>query len=103
MGVGLAELPTRAPETYKFLQEELKRLEDTITQSKQVDSLTFNTLPFTAEQKQTILVNFAKKLTASLQKEHTVADAKQYIEEALAKGNDLMQKIIIEKLKACYK
>jgi hypothetical protein len=103
MGVGLAELPTRAPETYKFLQEELKRLEDNITQLKQAGSLTFNTLPFTAEQKQTILVNFAKKLTVSLQKEHTVADAKQYIEEALAKGNDLVQKIIIEKLKACYK
>jgi hypothetical protein len=30
MGVGLAELPTRAPETYKFLQQELKRLEDQI-------------------------------------------------------------------------
>jgi hypothetical protein len=103
MGVGLAELPTRAPETYKFLQEEIKRLEDTITQSKQVGSLTFNTLPFTAEQKQTILINFAKKLTASLQKEHTVADAKQYIEEALAKADEQGQKIIIEKLKACYK
>jgi hypothetical protein len=33
MGVGLAELPTRAPETYKFLQQELKRLEDQVTQS----------------------------------------------------------------------
>ncbi len=33
MGVGLAELPTRAPKTYKFLQEELKRLEDVVTQS----------------------------------------------------------------------
>jgi hypothetical protein len=32
MGVGLAELPTRAPETYKFLQQELKRLEDQVTQ-----------------------------------------------------------------------
>lgn len=32
MGVGLAELPTRAPETYKFLQQELKRLEDHVTQ-----------------------------------------------------------------------
>ena len=32
MGVGLAELPTRAPETYKFLQQELKRLEDQIIQ-----------------------------------------------------------------------
>ena len=31
MGVGLAELPTRAPETYKFLQQELKRLEDQVT------------------------------------------------------------------------
>jgi len=33
MGVGLAELPTRAPETYKFLQQELKRLEDQVTKS----------------------------------------------------------------------
>ena len=33
MGVGLAELPTRAPETYKFLQQELKRLEDQVTQT----------------------------------------------------------------------
>jgi hypothetical protein len=32
MGVGLAELPTRAPLTFKFLQQELKRLEDQIAQ-----------------------------------------------------------------------
>ena len=37
MGVGLAELPTRAPETYKFLQQELKRLEDQVTQSTSVE------------------------------------------------------------------
>jgi hypothetical protein len=33
MGVGLAELPTRAPLTFEFLQQELKRLEDQVTQS----------------------------------------------------------------------
>ena len=37
MGVGLAELPTRAPETYKFLQQELKRLEDQVSQSTIVE------------------------------------------------------------------
>jgi hypothetical protein len=103
MGVGLAELPTRAPETYKFLQEELKRLEDNITQSKQVGSLTFNTLPFTAEERPIILSNFAIKLTAALKKQHTSADALAYINEALAKANEQKRTEIIEKLKECYK
>jgi len=33
MGVGLAELPTRAPKTYKFLQQELERLEKHVSQN----------------------------------------------------------------------
>jgi hypothetical protein len=46
MGVGLAELPTRAPETYKFLQQELKRLEDHVTQS----STSVENQPITASE-----------------------------------------------------
>jgi hypothetical protein len=103
MGVGLAELPTRAPLTFEFLQQELKRLEDQITQpSVKVGKYTYDTLPFTVDQKTKILTNFAIKLTASLKKEHTTADAKQYIEEALAKADQQKQEEIIELLKECY-
>ena len=35
IGVGLAALPTRAPKTYAFLQEELNRLEKTVSQPTQ--------------------------------------------------------------------
>jgi len=36
IGVGLAELPTRAPETYKFLQQELKRLENYVSKQSSI-------------------------------------------------------------------
>jgi hypothetical protein len=44
MGVGLAELPTRAPQTYEFLQQELQRLENHVNGVRQP------TTPTTPEQ-----------------------------------------------------
>ena len=38
MGVGLAELPTRAPKTWEFLQSELKRLEDYVNSKQNLSS-----------------------------------------------------------------
>ena len=65
--------------------------------------LTFNLLPFTAEERPIILSNFAIKLTAVLKKQHTSADALAYINEALAIADEQGQEIIIEKLKECYR
>jgi hypothetical protein len=81
------------------LNQASARLEDNITQSKQVGSFTFNTLPFTAEQKQTILTNF----TAKYMKGKSEREAKKYIEEALEKRDAEGQKEIIELLKECYR
>ncbi len=64
MGVGLAELPTRAPETYKFLQQELKRLEDQVTQPSVSIEYNYNT---------------------SNVSEQTREDYKQYVLEQLGK------------------
>jgi predicted NAD-dependent protein-ADP-ribosyltransferase YbiA (DUF1768 family) len=86
----------------KLLMEVRDELKTTLP-STSIGKYTYATLPFTAEQKQTILTNFAIKLAATLNKEQTAADAKQYIEEALAKVDEQGQKEIIELLKECYK
>lgn len=61
--------------------------------------LTFNMLPFTSLEKQTILTNF----TAKYMKGGSIQQTQKYIEEALAKSNEQEQQKIIEKLKECYK
>ncbi len=61
--------------------------------------LTFNTLPFTALEKQTILTNF----TAKYMKGKSIQETQKYIEEALAKSDEQGQQKIIEKLKECYR
>ena len=100
MGVGLAELPTRAPLTFKFLQQELKRLEDQITSSSIiVGQYTYDTLPFTVDQKTNILTNFVDKYM----KGKSTEEAQKHIEQALAKADQQKQEEIIELLKECYK
>jgi hypothetical protein len=61
--------------------------------------LTFDTLPFNAEEKQTILTNF----TAKFFKGKSSSEAQKYIEEALEKASPEKQNEIIELLKECYK
>jgi len=64
MGVGLAELPTRAPETYKFLQQELKRLEDQVTQSSTRPAAIINSwsdMNFTKAQEKEVLKSLIER------------------------------------------
>ena len=46
MGVGLAELPTRAPKTYEFLQQELTRLENSIFSTTTSEEVTAEPVSF---------------------------------------------------------
>jgi predicted kinase len=46
MGVGLAELPTRAPKTYEFLQQELTRLENSISNVTTSEEVTAEPVAF---------------------------------------------------------
>jgi hypothetical protein len=65
----------------------------------QAITYTYFTLPFTKEQKETILANFTEKYFKG--KHPSVA--KRYIEEALEKASPEKQNEIIELLKECYK
>jgi hypothetical protein len=73
MGVGLAELPTRAPETYKFLQQELKRLENHVAQpataavEEQTNNLTTTSDPniFIFDDAKTKTADYYRQLTSS--------------------------------------
>lgn len=60
---------------------------------------TLLTLPFSKEEKETILTNFTEKYF----KGKNPSVARQYIEDALEKADEQGQKEIIEKLKECYK
>jgi hypothetical protein len=60
---------------------------------------TFYTLPFSKEEKESILANF----TAKYMKDKSVREAQIYIESALEKADEQGQNNIIEKLKECYK
>jgi hypothetical protein len=75
---------------------DLKKL---LTPENESVTYTYFTLPFTKEEKETILANFTEKYFKG--KHPSVA--KRYIEEALEKASPEEQKEIIEKLKACYR
>jgi hypothetical protein len=109
IGIGLANLPTRAPQTYAFLQQELNRLEQVVSSinktkraekatkpaSKQLNLFaeTFDDIKdFTPERKEEILTNFADK------HKMTIAQAKEYINNGLAVNREE----VINKLKDCY-
>ena len=82
----------------KLLMEVRDELGDNKS-STSVGKYTYGTLPFTADQKQTILVNFANKYM----KGKSTSEAQKYIEEALEARDEQGQKEIIELLKECYK
>ena len=86
---------TEFPKLLMEVREELKGIQP----STSVGKYTYGTLPFTALEKQTILVNFANKYM----KGKSTREAQKYIEEALEKRDEQGQKEIIELLKECYK
>jgi hypothetical protein len=62
--------------------------------------LTFDTLPFTKEEKANILTNFTKKHKTKFVSQ---AEAKKHIDNALAEADEQKQKELIELLNNCYK
>jgi hypothetical protein len=72
---------------------------DTVLKPVENNKYTYSTLPFSKEEKETILTNFTEKYF----KGKSSSEAQKYIEEALEKASPEEQKEIIEKLKACYR